>query len=653
MAEQDLSILNDVVGVCLDCASLDKSWKSLKDGDQRYKGLYVEGDLTHSDKLINGRLYFRDKMSAGVRSWTYPYFKPVTRHHEEGEAYQDPIGRVINATYIDTIDTLGPDYFRFKDLRSEEARQVLAKMVVGRSLQDKEFQGTGFTKGYLDITDKESIEKVMDLRYLTLSVDFQTDKRVCSVCGTDWIKEGMCEHMPGTTVDGEYVFHMTGDLRYNAVSFVNTPGDNLAMTTHIGGPASVVDSYCFDCYDGKCNYLSEKVEGFNMFKDLMDNLNSGTKIKMEDLLLCEDIDSFALYGVLELEDKYRLTEEQFKALTDSQFCYKSGKVLPIVDLAHFEAAKKFLLKFEDTEAVNRARNQAYYRARKLGLSHAEPDVIKMGEDKEFDITDRNDFTNTYIKLKTDNLMDSLSEEEKAHFDNKLKVLNLELSELEAKFAELNKKDEPAADAETQEEENKEETEQKTEDSQNQTETQENEQVTTPEEEKKEEQEVITVDKLHTMFNELKDEDKEELISMIDKKSTELTDKYEELYTKCLNLEKDAEDNKKEIETLKSDKSVLKTALAESIVDYKIILNKPNSDGPRADLLAALLTRTEDSLMDTIKDLRQELLDLDETPENEEANTDSGRNEEVPAKKPGNETILDYNEITSLLFKKMI
>ena len=658
MGEQDYKSLNDIVGVCLDCADLDKSWKSLKDGEQKYKGLYVEANLTHSDKLINSRIYFRDKVAAGVGSWTSPFFKPVTRHHEEGETYLDPIGRVLNAEYIDTIDTLGPDFFRFKDVRSEESRLMLAKMVAGKSLQDKGFPGTGYIKGYLDITDKEAIEKVMDLRYLTLSIDFQTDARICSVCGTDWIKEGMCEHMPGSMSDGEFVYHMTGNMRYNGVSFVNTPADNMAMTTHIGGPAMMADSYCFDCYDGKCNYLSEKVEGFSMFKDLMDSLNEGKKIKMEDLLLCEDIDSFALYGLLEVDEKYRLDAEKFAALVDSSFCYKSGKVLPIVDLAHFEAAKKFLLKFEDTEAVSRARNQAYYRARKLGLSHAEPDILKLAEDKELDITDRNDFTSSYMKMKTENLFDSLSEETKAHFENKLRVLNMDLNELNAKFEELTKKEEPKNDEQTVENtevENQEEPQEEKKDQENVEQTQSNEEVKEEETKLEENKEVITVDKLHTMFNELKDEDKEELISMIDKKSTELADKYEELYTNFKNMEKELSIVISEFDSTKAEKEALKNALAESIVDYKIILNKPNSEGPRKDLIDALLTRTEDSLMDTLKDLRQELLDLDDMPEPQkaEAETDSRRNEKVKAKETGNESMLDYNEITSLLFKRMI
>jgi hypothetical protein len=84
-----------------------------------------------------------------------------------------------------------------------------------------------------NITDEEAIKKFMDGRYLTFSAGSTTDRHVCSICKTDWAKDGMCEHRHGKTYDGEVCVFITGDFLVMEGSVVNTPADDLSQLVHM------------------------------------------------------------------------------------------------------------------------------------------------------------------------------------------------------------------------------------------------------------------------------------------------------------------------------------------------------------------------------------------------------------------------------------
>jgi len=166
--------------------------------------LVCEVDATHSGTLINNRIYPPDSMKKGIKSWTKPFKKPVLLNHDE---HGEPVGRVIGAKYIPT--SLGDG--------SREYRPIL-----------KPSEGYGFTRLTVRINDASTIQKVLDGRYETVSVRMSTNKAICSICDTDWSKDGMCEHYPGEKYDGKLAYVTTGDLVYREVSFVNIPADEFA-----------------------------------------------------------------------------------------------------------------------------------------------------------------------------------------------------------------------------------------------------------------------------------------------------------------------------------------------------------------------------------------------------------------------------------------
>jgi len=178
----------------------------LSDSDEVKKdySLVCEIDASHAGTLINNRIYPPESMQKGIRSWTAPYKKPVLTNHDENS---DPIGRVIKAKYINTE----------RSVQDSQYRPIL-----------KESDGYGFVRLTVRITDKEAIRKILDGRYDTVSVRMSTNHAFCSICNSDWSKEGPCEHILGTKYDKELAYVTTGDLNYKEVSFVNIPADEFA-----------------------------------------------------------------------------------------------------------------------------------------------------------------------------------------------------------------------------------------------------------------------------------------------------------------------------------------------------------------------------------------------------------------------------------------
>jgi hypothetical protein len=100
-------------------------------------------------------------------------------------------------------------------------------------IENKQWPGLGRMRVQANITDEEAIKKFMDGRYLTFSAGSTTDRHVCSICKTDWAKDGMCEHRHGKTYDGEICVFITGDFLVMEGSVVNTPADDLSQLVHM------------------------------------------------------------------------------------------------------------------------------------------------------------------------------------------------------------------------------------------------------------------------------------------------------------------------------------------------------------------------------------------------------------------------------------
>jgi len=243
-----------------DCYS--KDFSCVKDNQMyQYEDLIVHMAASHSGMVINNRMYMPEKMKDGTASFMTPFAKPILMHHMStpspfGGGASDPIGRVIEAKYVDTSGILKSfcnskdsvlqssvieDFVRGKLSKKDELR-IANDLYKIQSNQANNYAGLG----YVDITfkvpkDKEEVIKnFLNGIYLTGSVGASTDEAVCSVCQQDWLVDGFCDHEPGKIYDGETCFIKTGNLEYHEYSIVNQPADQFSQVLELSTNGVVV-----------------------------------------------------------------------------------------------------------------------------------------------------------------------------------------------------------------------------------------------------------------------------------------------------------------------------------------------------------------------------------------------------------------------------
>ena len=161
-------------------------------------------EAIHAGRTRNGNIYLAErlkgdfKLKSGVYSFLYPYPKPMIKNHDHES---EPTGRIRNAQFITD------------SLTNKEAILIIP-----------------------EITDPDTIEKILDGRYMTVSIGATTDSAICNICGTDILKEGWCGHDRGEVYDGVECGWIIGNLFFDECSWVNVPADTDAMIVDAGEP---------------------------------------------------------------------------------------------------------------------------------------------------------------------------------------------------------------------------------------------------------------------------------------------------------------------------------------------------------------------------------------------------------------------------------
>ena len=223
--------------------SLDKSEKiqlldnMLTSAYSGGKGLVITYDLSHSGRKINNRIYSTKGQQRGIDSLTQPYAKPILKNHDQGS---EPIGRFIGGEWQNLYDEAS-DFLQSSqaalDIHSafteDDPGKIYHTLKSFDLINNKQWPGLGRMRVQANITDEDAIKKFMDGRYLTFSAGSTTDRHVCSICESDWAKDGMCEHRHGKTYDNETCVFITGDFIVLEGSVVNTPADDLSQLVHM------------------------------------------------------------------------------------------------------------------------------------------------------------------------------------------------------------------------------------------------------------------------------------------------------------------------------------------------------------------------------------------------------------------------------------
>jgi len=364
------------------------------------QSLEVLADLTFAGlKTKNRALYLPDEVARGVKSWLKPYGKPIQLHHED---HLDPIGRIIDARYINTMDQVMHandsvrDYVKLNDFwKVKDKAAVFGEML--RLSKDETYQGLGRIRGHLRITDRDAIEKLADGRYLTGSAGFRAAHAWCSTCmindePTDWADDGPCDHSPGEDYKGLECVLIPGGIAYDEYSFVNHPALVHSQVVELGTAGFAdkrVDIKMDDKEIPKGFYelfVRNKDENGDVsvinIEDEEDNNILDFQTRFTDMLMlldkktesAEDIDptikdpeqretnmlslmnitkdTATNYATLveHLPEDAKLTDEKLAELDDSAFI-GVGRTFPVPDAAHAEAVRKVLDQVEEGEGL--------------------------------------------------------------------------------------------------------------------------------------------------------------------------------------------------------------------------------------------------------------------------------------------------------------
>lgn len=204
--------------------------------------LVAQIDMTHSGIVTrNYGFYLPAKMKAGAPSFTDSYSKPIIVGHDENPLEQaEPIGRVVQADYINNTDKFVQNdrylsnLLKFHDKKQDKTLDFVNYVIENYDGKDG-YQGLGHIRGTLKITDAEAIEKVLDERYLTVSTSMSSDSASCNICGTDWVENGPCEHKRGAIYDDKVCVLIPGNMFYDHLGIVNAPADPHASGFDIMG----------------------------------------------------------------------------------------------------------------------------------------------------------------------------------------------------------------------------------------------------------------------------------------------------------------------------------------------------------------------------------------------------------------------------------
>jgi hypothetical protein len=252
-------------------------------------------------------------MREGVNSLLENYGKPILTHHN---SHDDPVGRVVAAKYIDTsmnfardsaVDAVIKDLCK-PDLPFVQSLNLIDKLSESDLLRDPAYPGLGHILITAEVTNPDAIQKILDKRYLTVSIGAATDRAICSVCKQDWVEEGPCEHKPGKLYDDVLAYIIAGKLLYDEVSFVNVPADALARVVLVHN-GTMQDSILVEESQQTCN-----VNANFYFTD--SNIGGTSMSKVQDAW-------GKVSELVALEDSKK--EDKLKALTDFLEEYKEDE----------------------------------------------------------------------------------------------------------------------------------------------------------------------------------------------------------------------------------------------------------------------------------------------------------------------------------------
>lgn len=323
------------------------------------KSLSVEIEASHSG-IINGNkyLYLPKGMANGASTFITPFPKPVLVNHDEKS---NPIGRVHDSSYIkyDIMDPFGIS----NSSHPTDIIEGIMDFVRSPVFTQQDYKGLGHLNLKASITDEDAIKRILDKRYLTVSIGGTCKDVTCSRCGMDIKKQrqdmmrdiesgrdpdtSVCDHMAGYKYSDHEpsLFWIGGDMEFDELSYVSSPADpnaisRVANSKKLGNSITICDIKFGKPKDDSVIsvYITNK-----------DHKPESEMKKLKDFLAKPEETLAAVKDTLKTLglEKFIVTDDKYAAMRKPSFLFADLKVLPIHDKAHVLAAYKILEGIED------------------------------------------------------------------------------------------------------------------------------------------------------------------------------------------------------------------------------------------------------------------------------------------------------------------
>lgn len=376
------------------------------------KGIRVTMEATHSGTFnLNKRFYLPTRMSEGVQTFKTEGKKTkVLKHHDPGS---DPVGVVHSVRYVPTVPDNLKDNEDVKVLVDESAN-VKDQLKAARNLiksgapfQD-DWKGLGYIEIVADITDKDTVEQVLDGRFDAVSTSFISPGQVfCSTCGDNMAKDMFHKHIPGMAYpevgeDGEEIEGsqkapcaiIPGIHDYKEVSFVVFDGDPLTQVVVNDETGEVQDELCVALdtgilLDESSAAFSDMVETPVVKEEKQEEeVQAGTEedSKQEEEENSDEItysDFEKELDELELSDA-KLSPEQREKLPESSFC-GPDRSFPVPNKAHVTAARRLIGRYKGPGDKEKIHACIERKAKALGMDKEDKKDVAPQEVQDFDM----------------------------------------------------------------------------------------------------------------------------------------------------------------------------------------------------------------------------------------------------------------------------
>lgn len=157
------------------------------------KSLLVVIDAIKAGTTLNNHNFMPATLRAAAQSYYTPYHKPLIKNHDIYS--EEPLGRIFDAAFI------------------PESQVV---------------------RVWAYVSDEDTIQKIKDGRYSTVSIGARVSDARCSICGNDYFDYEGCSHWAGREYNGKVAAVDIFECEFYELSFVNAPACEAAGVVDFG-----------------------------------------------------------------------------------------------------------------------------------------------------------------------------------------------------------------------------------------------------------------------------------------------------------------------------------------------------------------------------------------------------------------------------------